>query len=86
MKIGLDWGGTKLEAIALDPTTNEELVRNRINSPKDDYQKILNAVSDLIYDTAGQTKDITVGIGMPGSLHPETGLVQVSNTLSLIHI
>ena len=83
MKIGLDWGGTKLEAIALDPTTNEELVRNRIDSPKDDYQKILNAVSDLIYDTAGQTKDITVGIGMPGSLHPETGLVQVSNTKAL---
>lgn len=83
MKIGLDWGGTKLEAIALDPTTNEELVRNRINSPKDDYQKIINAVCDLIYDTAGQTKDITVGIGMPGSLHPETGLVQVSNTKAL---
>ena len=41
MKIGLDWGGTKLEAIALDTTTNEELARNRIDSPKDDYQKIL---------------------------------------------
>ena len=83
MKIGLDWGGTKLEAIALDPSTNEELVRNRINSPTDDYQKILNAVCDLIYDTACQTEDITVGIGMPGSLHPETGLVQVSNTKAL---
>ena len=83
MKIGLDWGGTKLEAIALDPATNEELSRNRIDSPKDDYQKILNAVCALITDTAGQTKDITVGIGMPGSLHPKTGLVQVSNTKAL---
>ena len=83
MKIGLDWGGTKLEAIALDATTNEELARNRIDSPKDDYQKILNAVCGLISDTAGQTKDITVGIGMPGSLHPKTGLVQVSNTKAL---
>ena len=83
MKIGLDWGGTKLEAIALDPITNEELVRNRVNSPKDDYQKILNAVCTLISDTANQTKDITVGIGMPGSLHPKTGLVQVSNTKAL---
>ena len=83
MKIGLDWGGTKLEAVALDPITNEELVRNRIDSPKDDYQKILNAVCALINDTAGQTKDITVGIGMPGSLHPKTGLVQVSNTKAL---
>ena len=83
MKIGLDWGGTKLEAIALDPITNEELARNRIDSPKDDYRKILSTVCSLISDTAGQTKDITVGIGMPGSLHPKTGLVQVSNTKAL---
>ena len=83
MKIGLDWGGTKLEAIASDPITNEELARNRIDSPKDDYQKILSTVCSLISDTAGQTKDITVGIGMPGSLHPKTGLVQVSNTKAL---
>ena len=80
MKIGLDWGGTKLEAIALDPVTNEELTRNRIDSPKDDYQDILNAVHDLILETAENNKGITVGIGMPGSLHPKTGLVQVSNT------
>ena len=80
MKIGLDWGGTKLEAIALDPVTNEELTRNRIDSPKDDYQDILTAVYSLILETAGNEKEITVGIGMPGSLHPKTGLVQVSNT------
>ena len=80
MKIGLDWGGTKLEAIALDPVTNEELDRNRIDSPQDDYPKIIDAVCNLILDTANNEKDITVGIGMPGSLHPETGLVQVSNT------
>ena len=83
MKIGLDWGGTKLEAIALDPVTNEELKRNRVDSPKDDYQDILNAVYNLILETAGNEKEITVGIGMPRSLHPKTGLVQVSNTKAL---
>jgi len=83
MKIGLDWGGTKLEAVALDPITNEELARNRVESPKDDYQEILNTVCNLINDTAGQLKEITLGIGMPGSLHPKTGLVQVSNTKAL---
>ena len=83
MKIGLDWGGTKLEAVALDPITNEELARNRVDSPKHDYQEILNTVCSLINDTAGQVKEITVGIGMPGSLHPKTGLVQVSNTKAL---
>ena len=80
MKIGLDWGGTKLEAIALDKVTNEELARNRVDSPKNNYEEILNTVCNLILDTAGEEKDITVGIGMPGSLHPKTGLVQVSNT------
>ncbi len=83
MKIGLDWGGTKLEAIALDPVTNEELTRNRIDSPKDNYQDILSAVHNLILETADNNKEITVGIGMPGSLHPKTGLVQVSNTKAL---
>ena len=80
MKIGLDWGGTKLEAIALDKVTNEELARNRVYSPKNNYEEILNTVCNLILDIAGEEKDITVGIGMPGSLHPKTGLVQVSNT------
>ena len=80
MKIGLDWGGTKLEAIALDKVTNEELARNRVDSPKNNYEEILNTVCNLILDIAGEEKDITVGIGMPGSLHPNTGLVQVSNT------
>ena len=80
MKIGLDWGGTKLEAIALDKVTNKELARNRVDSPKNNYEEILNTVCSLILDIAGEEKDITVGIGMPGSLHPNTGLVQVSNT------
>ena len=83
MKIGLDWGGTKLEAIALDPLTNEEIARNRVDSPKDNYQKIIETVHNLILETAGKEKNITVGIGMPGSLHPKTGLVQVSNTKAL---
>ena len=83
MKIGLDWGGTKLEAIALDPLTNEEIVRNRVDSPKDNYQKIIDTVHNLILETAGKEKNITVGIGIPGSLHPKTGLVQVSNTKAL---
>ena len=83
MKIGLDWGGTKLEAIALDKVTNEELARNRVDSPKNNYEEILNTVCNLILDIAGEEKDITVGIGMPGSLHPKTGLVQVSNTKAL---
>ena len=83
MKVGIDWGGTKIEAIALDNETNEEINRFRVDAPKDNYQKILTAVYDLIKTIAGDTKQYSVGIGMPGSLHPQTGLVQVSNTKAL---
>lgn len=39
MKIGIDWGGTKIEAAAFDSLNNKEITRNRIDTPKDDYQK-----------------------------------------------
>ena len=76
-------GWYKARSYCFRSNNYEELARNRIDSPKDDYRKILSTVCSLIGDTAGQTKDITVGIGMPGSLHPKTGLVQVSNTKAL---
>ncbi len=34
MKIGIDWGGTKIEAIAIDSLNGEELQRIRIDAPK----------------------------------------------------
>ena len=83
MKIGVDWGGTKIEAISIDSETGKEINRIRIDSPKDDYEKIIRAVADLISEISDSEKEFTVGIGMPGSIHPETNLVQVSNTKAL---
>ena len=83
MKIGIDWGGTKIEAIAIDSKDGSELNRIRIDSPKDNYKEIISAVVNLIKDISKDEKDFTVGIGMPGSLHPDTELVQVSNTKAL---
>src|SRR5210317_2111744 len=83
MKVGIDWGGTKIEGIVLDPITGKELIRKRVDAPKDNYNEIINTVYKLITDISSDYKEFTVGIGMPGSLHPETGLVQVSNTKAL---
>ena len=83
MKIGIDWGGTKIEAIAIDSKDGSEVNRIRIDSPKDNYKEIISAVVNLIKDISKDEKEFTVGIGMPGSLHPDTGLVQVSNTKAL---
>ena len=83
MKIGIDWGGTKIEGIVLDPQTKNEIIRKRVDSPKENYKEIINTVRDLINDISKNYTNFTVGIGMPGSLHPKTGLVQVSNTKAL---
>ena len=83
MKVGIDWGGTKIEGIVLEPSTGKELLRKRVDSPKDNYEEIINKVCELINDISDNFDDFSVGIGMPGSLHPETGLVQVSNTKAL---
>ncbi len=83
MKVGIDWGGTKIEGIVLEPLTGKELLRKRIEAPKDNYLEIINKVYELITDISSNYDEFSVGIGMPGSLHPETGLVQVSNTKAL---
>ena len=83
MKVGIDWGGTKIEGIVLEPSTGKELLRKRVDAPKDNYEEIINEVCELINDISDNFDDFSVGIGMPGSLHPETGLVQVSNTKAL---
>ena len=83
MKVGIDWGGTKIEGIVLEPLTGKELLRKRIEAPKDNYLEIINKVYELVTDISSNYDEFSVGIGMPGSLHPETGLVQVSNTKAL---
>ena len=83
MKIGVDWGGTKIEAIAIDPNSGSETIRLRVDSPKDNYEEIIDKVVWLVNEITKGIPNFTVGIGMPGSIHPETNLVQVSNTKAL---
>ena len=83
MKVGIDWGGTKIEGIVLESSTGKELLRKRVDAPKDNYVEIINKVCELITNISSKYNNFTVGIGMPGSLHPKTGQVQVSNTKAL---
>ena len=79
MRIGVDLGGTKIEAIALD-AQGREVFRKRIPSPKGSYQATLEALASIVRD-AGEG---TVGIGIPGSLSLATGLVKGANSTWLI--
>jgi fructokinase len=81
IRIGVDLGGTKIEAIALD-FSGETLARRRIVTPAHDYDEIVRAVAALVHDVELETnRRGTVGVGAPGSFSKVTGLVKGSNTL-----
>jgi fructokinase len=80
MRIGIDLGGTKIEALAIDHD-GIELARYRVDTPRDDYQGTIMAVVDLVRRLETETgRKGTVGAGIPGSLSGITGLVKNANS------
>jgi fructokinase len=80
MRIGVDLGGTKIEAVAL-ADDGEMPVRERVATPHD-YDGALKAIAALVAEVerkAGVSAR-PIGIGMPGSLSPVTGLVRNANS------
>lgn len=80
MRIGVDLGGTKIEALALDEA-GVELQRIRVNTPRGDYPGTVAAIAGLVreLETAiGGTG--TVGVGIPGTVVESTGLVKNANS------
>jgi fructokinase len=83
LRIGIDLGGTKIEAIVL-ADDGSEVLRKRVATPAGDYPGILDAIRDLVARLeAGAGKQCTVGIGMPGSFSLATGRVKNSNSVCL---
>ena len=83
MRFGLDLGGTKMEAVIIDDS-GAIVWRERRPTPAADYHAIIESIGALVAKADTQAgKPVSVGIGMPGSLSPQTGLVRNSNTLSL---
>ena len=80
MRIGVDLGGTKIEALALDDSGCERF-RKRVPTPRTDYAGTLAAIAQLVEEaerSAGLCR--SVGIGIPGSLSPYSGLVRNANS------
>ena len=80
--IGVDVGGSKIEAIVLDPAGVEQW-RQRIASPSADYPTMLDAIVALAAearDAAGGAASI--GFGTPGSATPQ-GPIKNANTVCL---
>ena len=80
MRIGLDLGGSKIEGILLGAGA-KELARYRVATPRNDYAATIAAIVDLtarlMQGIAAGTK---IGIAVPGSISPLTGLMQNANS------
>jgi fructokinase len=77
--IGVDLGGTKIEAIALEPS-GREIFRKRVATPRGDYAATISAVKALVEEIG----EGTVGIGIPGAESRATGLIKNANSTWLI--
>ncbi|MDI1445395.1 ROK family protein [Polyangium sp. 6x1] len=88
--IGVDLGGTKIEAVVLAGVTAEGpvvVLRRRISTPRDrGHDGILEAVAGLVREVAAEAgldpRTAPLGVGMPGGV-TRAGLVKNSNTTCL---
>ena len=82
-RIGIDLGGTKIEVAALDPSGAIAL-RRRAATPSA-YADIVRTMAGLVSGVeAALGVQATVGVGIPGTISPATGLVKNANTQVLI--
>lgn len=81
IRIGVDIGGTKIEAAALD-ADGAYVARVRQPNPGD-YDAFLTVVKDVVAEAEARAgvSGASVGIGMPGSISPKTGLMRNANSV-----
>ena len=80
MRIGIDLGGTKIEALALD-REGKEVLRYRVDTPRNDYPGTIAAIAGLVRRLESETGSTgSVGAGIPGSVSRRTGLIKNSNS------
>ena len=83
-RLGIDLGGTKIAGIVLDGD-GATRAEGRIATPREDYEGTVEAVAGLVLDLEGRAgSPCSVGIGMPGTVSPATGLVRNANSTWLI--
>lgn len=88
-QIGIDLGGTKIEAVLFDPA-QKELLRERVPTPAgtgDDHLAIVERICEQVNTAAEQIPrgaEYTIGVCIPGIVDTRSGRVQNANTTSLI--
>lgn len=84
-RLGVDLGGSKIEAAILDES-NTVIARHRVVTPQSGYTDVLESIRELTWgleQQAGIAKPLPLGIGTPGSPSPVTGQMRNSNSIAL---
>ena len=80
MLIGVDWGGAKIEAVAMEASGRERL-RLREDTPRHDYAGCIRAIAALVERLERETGARgSIGVGIPGSLDPVTRLAKSASS------
>ena len=83
MRIGIDLGGTKIEAVAMDEW-GRTIERRRRDTPSRSYRAVLDAIVSLVGEVeAAIGREARVGIGTPGAISPATGHIKNANSTCL---
>src|SRR3982750_3070528 len=77
--LGIDLGGTKIEAAVLD-ASGAVVWRERIATPRDDYQGTIDAIARLVTPGEANAGAVTVGLGIPGAVSPASGAIKNANS------
>ncbi|MBF0236499.1 MAG: ROK family protein [SAR324 cluster bacterium] len=85
-RIGIDLGGTKTEVILTEENVLQEVRRRRVPTQQErGYEFIIEQIAELVSEFQEMCDEPPViGMGIPGSLFPQTGLVRNANTQCLI--
>ena len=81
LRMGIDFGGTKIEHAVLGPD-GAILLCDRTPTPPG-YDEAVRALAALVPAIEAQTGPVTVGIGIPGVISAATGLVKNANSICL---
>src|SRR5689334_343420 len=83
VRLGIDLGGTKIEGVALAGA--REVARLRVSTPRGDYDGTLSAIAGLVADLEREAGARgSIGIGIPGTIAPVSGVVKNANSVWLI--
>jgi fructokinase len=83
LRIGVDLGGTKIEAAALDASGGIVATR-RVATPTHDYIATIDAIRLTVEEIEAELgRRCSVGIGAPGAISPATGFIKNANSTVL---